>query len=130
MSDLQDSIESLSVQVGAAIEDAKRVDGALVGAMVEKNERDLRELERQEELGLRAKEREIQRDVDRLRLQHESVAREVAQGQSSYNAMQHAADELRAKLAAQNGSQQQYTDLGQVELDIKIDKKYRVKEID
>ena len=41
-----------------------------------------------------------------------------------------AADELRAKLAAQNGSQQQYTDLGQVELDIKIDKKYRVKEID
>ena len=44
--------------------------------------------------------------------------------------MQQAADEIRAKLAGSTKEEPKYKSLGDVQLDIKIDKKFRVKDIE
>mmetsp|Transcript_10765 Transcript_10765/g.27101 ORF Transcript_10765/g.27101 Transcript_10765/m.27101 type:complete len:99 (-) Transcript_10765:16-312(-) len=98
--------------------------------MERKSEHDLAQMRARAEQEMTDKDRQFTRDVNRLRMQHESYAKEVEASQNSYNAVQQAADEIRAKLKA-NASQQgqQYQNLNDVQLDIKIDKKYRVRDI-
>ena len=76
-----------------------------------------------------ANDRQFTKNVNRLKQQHESFAQEVAQNQSTYNPVQQAAEELRSKLAS-HSQQVQYQNLDDVELEITIDKKYRVRDID
>jgi len=130
LKDLEDSIRSLSKAVGVTIDTARRVEESVVGAMERKNERDLKSMKAKTEEVLKVKEVEFHRNVNRLKQQHESFAQEVAQSQNSYSAMQQAADEIRAKLAGSTKEEPKYKSLGDVQLDIKIDKKFRVKDIE
>lgn len=115
LSELQESIQRLSVSVGATIEEAERIERSVVGAMERKNERVLEDMRRDQHKQAQESQRLYEKNVTRLKQHHESIAHEVAQSQSSYSAVQKAADEIRAQLS--NTQQQQYQNLDDVPLE-------------
>ena len=129
LSELQGTIDSVSRAVAESLDEARRIEGALVGAARRRQESEVEEVRSRAQQQLKRSEREFHENLDRLRRQHESFAEEVAESQKSYSATTRAADELRAKLAGTSGTQQ-YTNLDQVQLDIKIDQKFRVRDIE
>ena len=129
LSELQGTIDSVSRAVAESLDEARRIEGALVGAARRRQDSEVEEVRSRAQQQLKRSEREFHENLDRLRRQHESFAEEVAESQKSYSATTRAADELRAKLAGTSGTQQ-YTNLDQVQLDIKIDQKFRVRDIE
>ncbi len=76
--------------------------------MERKSERDLAQMRARAEQEMTSRDRQFRGDVNGLGMQHESYGKEVEASQGSYNAVQQAADEIRAKLATTSHQGQQY----------------------
>ena len=87
------------------------MESSIVPAMETKTEDLLEQMKAKADEDLASNDRQFTKNVNRLKAQHESFAQEVAQSQSSYNAVQQAADEIRSKLLASSSQEPQYQNL-------------------
>jgi len=130
LSELQNAVNALTDSLSRALQEASAIEDGIVRARKDKIAKDLEDFKTEGERQLAENDRVHSDKLNRLKAQRDSWAHDVQRKQAGgFSAVNQAAEEIRAQLA-RSSSQPVYKNLTDVELDIKIDKSYRVKRID